>query len=381
MALFFTQTPLGLCAVEFSEAGIRRLTFGKKAELWRDGRAGGAGGESQRPPRGVREAMARLAGHLSGRPQDFTSVPLDLAGRSPTFRQLAAALRETPAGATVDVETLAARLSLPGGSAELRRMLSRNPLPVLLPSHRLLGREGRLGAWGGGELMQERLLGIESMAHPRLHAPDGSPVTERIVEALQHLRQQDPELGEVIRRVGPYRLNLRRGHSPYEALARSILGQQISGRAAQAILARLAAEFGSRGVPSPRRILLARDAKLRAAGLSGNKARAFRDLAARTLAGEVPSWPVLRRWPDERVISTLTQIRGVGRWTVEMVLLFRLGRPDVLPLGDLGIQKGYARTLGQGRLPSTRLLQRRGWRWRPFRSVASWYLWRALELP
>jgi 3-methyladenine DNA glycosylase/8-oxoguanine DNA glycosylase len=164
-------------------------------------------------------------------------------------------------------------------------------------------------------------------------------------------------------------------------LARSIVGQQISGRAAQAILARLASQFGTPGVPPPARIRKATDAQLRAAGLSGGKTRAFRDLAAHALAGDVPSWAVLRRWPNERILSTLTEIHGVGRWTVEMLLLFRLGRPDVLPLGDLGIQKGYARTFTRGRMPSARELQRRGWRWRPFRSIASWYLWRALELP
>ena len=163
--------------------------------------------------------------------------------------------------------------------------------------------------------------------------------------------------------------------------SRSIVGQQITGRAAQAILSRLAAEFGTVGVPPPDGVRTATDGRLRAAGLSAGKARALRDLAAHALAGDVPGWTVLRRWPDERIIATLTEIHGIGRWTVEMVLLFRLGRPDVLPLGDYGVRKGYARTFNRGRLPSAREMDRRGWRWRPFRSVASWYLYRALELP
>ncbi len=381
MAFTVQETPLGLCAVEWSDAGIQRLAFGRGAEMRREGLAARGGVESQRPPPFVRELTTRLRAHLSGRPQDFTAVPLDLSATSPGFRELADSLRKTSAGATLDVERLATRLSLSGGSTRVRQLLARNPLPVLLPSHRLLGPAGVLGAWGGGEVLQERLLGLESMAHPPLHELDGQPARARVEEALEHLRRSDPALGEVMERVGAYRLHLRRGHSPYEALARAIVGQQISGRAATAILAHLASQFGTPGVPAPGRILGANDAKLRASGLSAGKARAFRDLAARTLAGEVPGWAVLRRWPDERILAKLTEIHGIGRWTVEMVLLFRLGRPDVLPLGDLGIRKGYARALGQGRLPSTRQLQRRGWRWRPFRSVPSWYLWRALELP
>jgi len=379
MAFAILETPLGPCAVEWGEAGVQRLTFGRDAELRRQRLAARGAAEAARLPRFVREAVGRLRKHLSGGPQDLAAVPLDFARASPPLRALADLLRATPSGATVEAGAFAARLGL--AEAQLRRLLARNPLPVLLPGHRVLGPEGQLGAWGGGELLQERLLGLESMAHPPLHAGDGQPAAPRVEEALDSLRRRDPALGDVIQQVGPYRLSLRRGHSPYEALARSIVGQQISGRAAQAILARLASVFGTPGVPPPERIRQAPDGQLRAAGLSAGKARAFRDLAAHALAGQVPGWAALRRWPDERILATLTRIHGIGRWTVEMVLLFRLGRPDVLPLGDLGIRKGYARALGRGRLPSTRELQRRGWRWRPFRSVASWYLWRALELP
>jgi len=381
MAFTLLETPLGPSGVEWSETGVTRLLFGRNADTLRARFDARGALESQRPPRFVRETIARLQAHLLGRAQDFASIPLDLTGSSPLFGDVAAALRDTPAGATVEAEALAARIALPGGAAGLRRLLTRNPLPILRPGHRILGAGGLLGAWGGGESVHERLLALESMGHPRLHTTNGEPAAARIEAALAYLRAQDAQLGELIERVGPFRLTLRQGHSPYEALARSIVGQQITGRAAQAILARLAAQFGTPGVPPPDRIRRATDAKLRAAGLSGGKARAFRDLAAHALAGGVPSWAVLRRWPDERILATLTEIHGIGRWTVEMVLLFRLGRPDVLPLGDYGVKKGYARMFARGRLPSSRELQRRGWRWRPFRSVASWYLWRALELP
>jgi len=355
--------------------------FLKTADAVREHYAARGAGESRRPPRFARDAIGQLQVHLQGRPQDFSNVPLDFASAPAPLRDVALALRATRAGETVDAEDFAAALSIQGGSAQLRRLLARNPLPVLIPGHRVLGAGGLLGAWGGGESVHERLLLLESMGHPRLHASDGGPATGRVGEALAHLRARDATLAGLIDRVGPYRLTLRQGHTPYESLARSIVGQQISGRAAQAILGHLAGEFGTVGVPPAEAIRRAPDKRLRAAGLSAGKARAFRDLAAHALAGSVPPWAVLRRWPDERILSTLTEIHGIGQWTVEMVLMFRLGRPDVLPLGDLGIRKGYARAFTRGRLPSKRELQRRGWRWRPFRSVASWYLWRALELP
>jgi methylated-DNA-[protein]-cysteine S-methyltransferase len=377
-ALF--ETPLGPSAVEWSDVGVTRLDFHRLATALRERFTLRGAAESRRPPPFVRHLMVKLRAHLSGRPQDFGSIPLDLDRVSPWLRQVAPALRETQNGTTVGAEVLAARLALAGGSARLRQGLARNPLPILLPAHRVLGTAGLLGAWGGGEVIHERLLGLESMGHPSLHGADGTPEAKRVEAALAHLRTQDPRLGELIEAVGPFRLTLRLALSPYEALARSIVGQQITGRAAQAILARLALEFGTKGVPPAEEIRKAKDTRLRAAGLSGAKARAFRDLAAHALAGDVPSWAVLRRWPNERILTTLTEIHGIGTWTVEMLLVFRLGRPDVLPLGDYGIRKGYARHFNRGRLPSARELQRRGWRWRPFRSVASWYLWRALEL-
>jgi O-6-methylguanine DNA methyltransferase len=381
MAFAVLETPLGPSALAWSASGVTRLAFARTPAALRE-RFGALGEpEARRLLPFVRLTVAKLREHLTGRPRDFADVPVDFRGMAPALVDLAAALRAVPAGETVDLTALARRASTPGGAAGVKRLLQRNPLPILIPGHRVLGVEGALGAWGGGAAQQERLLKLEAMAHPPLHDAEGRLAAGRVESALGLLRAADPELGGLMERVGPFRLQLRQGHSPYEALARSIVGQQITGRAAAAIVARLANQFGTAGVPPPARIGEARDAELRAAGLSAGKARAFRDLAARTLAGAVPSWTVLRRWPDERIVSTLTEIHGIGEWTVEMVLLFRLGRPDVLPLGDYGIRKGFGRTFLRGRLPSARQLERRGWRWRPFRSIASWYLWRALELP
>jgi len=199
-------------------------------------------------------------------------------------------------------------------------------------------------------------------------------------EAVRALRAADPALARLIERVGPLRLGLQALHGPYEALAEAIVHQQLTARAAGTILGRLR-DLSGGGFPAPEALLAAPSASLRAAGLSAPKAAALRDLAARTLDGTVPALDALLRMDDEEIVRRLDPIRGVGRWTVEMFLIFRLGRPDVLPLDDYGLRKGFARTFRVRGLPDRDRVARRGERWRPFRTAASWYLWRALEQP
>lgn len=207
-------------------------------------------------------------------------------------------------------------------------------------------------------------------------------------QAIAALSAADPKLGKLIRRVGPFTLRLKSQHSPFEALVESIIYQQIHGKAAFAILTRLLHAFGDIH-PQPEHLLAAPEEMLRACGLSANKMKALRDLAAKTLDGTVPSLANIRRMPDAEIVKRLTEVRGIGVWTVEMLLIFRLGRPDVLPLSDYGVRKGFALTFG--RLPKRKPfdasmlarpagMTRRGERWKPWRSVASWYLWRACDL-
>src|SRR6202012_1576452 len=208
-------------------------------------------------------------------------------------------------------------------------------------------------------------------------------------EAIAALTEADPKLGELIRRVGPFTMRLKSQHSPFEALVESIIYQQIHGKAAFAILNRLLHAFGDFH-PQPDHILAAPDEILRGCGLSANKMKSLLDLAANTLAGPVPTLSSIRRMSDEEIVERLTQVRGVGQWTVEMLLIFRLGRPDVFPVSDYGVRKGFLLTFGKVRvgkpitvdmLPKPEQMERRGARWAPWRSVASWYLWRACELP
>lgn len=211
-------------------------------------------------------------------------------------------------------------------------------------------------------------------------------------QAVRDLSQRDPTLGRLIERAGPFTLTLASTQSPFEALVRSIIYQQLHGKAAAAIHARLLASFsGSEALahPSAQHLLDCPNEQLRGAGLSHNKALALRDLAAKTLDGTVPTLAWIRRMTDENIIEHLTQVRGVGRWTVEMFLMFRLGRPDVLPTSDYGVRKGFALTF-QGLkphikvtpelLPKPAVMEARAKRWHPWCSVASWYLWRACDL-
>ncbi len=205
--------------------------------------------------------------------------------------------------------------------------------------------------------------------------------------ALAHLRAADPKLAALIDRAGPFTLRLDPSPSPFESLLESILYQQLHGKAAATIHARVRAYFG--GDPTPQLLLDTLDEPLRACGVSGNKIRALRDLAAKTLDGTVPSHAAIKKMSDAEIIEHLTQVRGIGPWTVEMLLIFRLGRPDVLPVTDYGVRKGFAltfqripktRALEAAGLPKPEVLLKRGKRWAPFRSVASWYLWRACDL-
>ena len=198
-------------------------------------------------------------------------------------------------------------------------------------------------------------------------------------EACRHLCARDARLRRVIGAAGPFTMRPEPAQSPFLALARAIVYQQLTGKAAGTILGRVVDLFPRRRI-TPELLLGIDHDTLRAAGLSNAKTLALQDLARRTLDGTVPSLARLRRLDDEAIVERLTAVRGVGRWTVEMLLIFRLGRPDVLPVGDLGVRKGFAVTYGLAELPTIEELTRKAERWRPFRSVASWYMWRATEL-
>ena len=193
-------------------------------------------------------------------------------------------------------------------------------------------------------------------------------------EAIEHLRRHDPILSGIIDRVGEYRIEFRAPH--FETLVRSIVNQQLSGKVARVILARLVK--AARGQLTPESILKLRPARMRALGLSAQKTSYIRDLARQTRDGAVV-FEELGDLPDEAVIERLTQVKGIGRWTVHMFLIFALRRPDVLPTGDLGIRNAIRKAYGLPELPLPADMEKLAANWRPYCSVASWYLWRSLE--
>lgn len=199
-------------------------------------------------------------------------------------------------------------------------------------------------------------------------------------EALEHLRRTDPVMRAIIRRCAGARLTPRRRRPPFESLVRAIANQQLNGKAAQTILDRFCALFPGRKFPAPDDLDAVTDAALRACGFSFAKIAGIRDLAAKARAGVVPTGRALTRLPDEEIIARLTEVRGIGRWTVEMLLIFQLGRPDVLPVDDFGVRNGFRLAYGRDEMPKPKELLAWGERWRPHRTAAAWYLWRATEL-
>ena len=187
-------------------------------------------------------------------------------------------------------------------------------------------------------------------------------------------------MAALIARSLPYNVKPALSIRPFDALAESIAYQQLSGKAAATIFGRVRALYPRRKYLDPEKILATPDETFRAAGLSRNKIAALKDLAAKTIDGTVPPSRAIVRMSDEEIIARLITVRGIGRWTVEMLLLFDLGRPDVWPVDDYGVRKGFAKTFGRRKLPTPKELMKFGEKWRPYRSVAAWYFWRALDV-
>ena len=200
--------------------------------------------------------------------------------------------------------------------------------------------------------------------------------------AVRHLRAADQQLALVIDATGPFTMELKKSRSTFAALAEAVVYQQLSNKAAATIFGRLCALF-PRGPADlvPERLIALSDLKIRGCGISRPKLKSLRDLARRAAAKEVPTLAAARRLDDDVIVERLVAIRGIGRWSAEMFLMFRLGRPDVLPVDDYSLRKAYAKAFNKRKLPTQEALLKAGEKWRPYRTVASWYLWRALEAP
>jgi len=384
---FFTRvrTDLGTLAIGFGDRGISRILL--PGADWRDlgpadlARAG-LRTEAPAPPAIAKVAKA-LQAHIGGEAQDFSNVALDTSGLPPFLLRVQRAAQAIPAGQTRTYGELAA---LAGSAKAVRaagRAMATNPWPILVPCHRVFARSG-FGDYsaGSGVHTKLRLLWREG------YRGRTSNVDFDEHAAIAHLKSADPRLGKLIDRAGPFTLQAtspksRGGPAPFSALASAIIAQQLSGKAAATIYGRVAALLGpdeADSIDDPAAVLALPRPKLRAAGLSQNKTLALLDLATHAMDGSLPTRREMESMPDAAIVERLTQVRGIGEWSAQMLLMFYLGRPNVLPVADLGVQKGFAITYGRRELPSAEAMERAARAWSPFASVASWYMWRAIEI-
>jgi O-6-methylguanine DNA methyltransferase len=383
------ETKFGACGIAWRDDAITRIQFAEAtaAETGAKLIAGGARPlRKGSPPPFVREAVQRLRRHLAGNVQDLSALPLAMDHLPPARQRLYQAARGIAAGKTATYQQLAQLAGLPGASRAAGAAMAVNPFILIVPCHRVLAANGDLHGFSapGGVITKRRLLALEGVATsiprrpvPR-RRPDGLEFDWKVAQA--HLRKVDPVLGKLMVRVGKQRMEIRTMHDPFESLMRAIVYQQLSGKAAATILGRVLALREGAAFPSPAQLLATPEAALRGAGLSASKTKALRDLAQKAIDGVVPTLAQLHRLRDEEIIERLTSVWGVGQWSVEMMLMFRLGRADVLPVDDLGVRKGFALTYGRGDMVGAAELTAHGERWRPYRSVASWYMWRAVDL-
>jgi O-6-methylguanine DNA methyltransferase len=320
-----------------------------------------------------------MRAHLAGRLDPLLHVAFDDEGLPAFHRRVYEALRRVRPGETVGYGELAALAGSPAAARAVGQAVGKNPVPIVVPCHRVLAAGGKPGGFSahGGVDTKRKMLAIEGVTLGRNKSGKGLQCS--LDEALAHLRKVDPKLEAIIERAAVPRLRLDPTESTFQALAQSIVYQQLNGKAAGTIYGRLRDLFPRRKL-TPQGLVDASDAALRGAGLSRGKTLALRDLATRTLAGTVPDIDRLRTMSDEAIVDRLVEVRGIGRWTVQMLLIFRLGRPDVLPVDDFGVRAGFQKAYGKRKMPTPKQLAAHGERWKPFRSVASWYMWRAVEL-
>lgn len=361
----FFDTPLGRCGFSWGRRGVDRLLLPGDDPAALDG----ALNLIARPPRPAGALIRRITAHLRGRADDLRDVPVDHRGSSDFARRVYRELRKVGPGRTITYGELARRCRRPDAARAVGAAMGANPVPLIVPCHRVLPADGSLGGFSsdGGPRLKARLLFAEGVMTDPRHAA-----------GVEHLRRVDPKLRRVVDRCGPYLPRLGPAGDPYGILVGSIVHQQLSMKAAATIGGRVRALTPGEGFPSPDEVLAIPDEVLRGAGLSFQKISYLRDLASRIADGRLDPRR-LRRLDDEAVVARLTEVRGIGRWSAEMFLIFHLDRLDVLPVGDLGLRQGFRDLYGLDAEPSPAELTAAAEVWRPYRSLATWYVWRSIE--
>ncbi len=375
------ETPLGWCGVAWTDgakpgAGPAVRFFqlpesSEKATAARIARKTGAR-EAAAPPPSIKALIKAVKKHLKGDVQDFDGIALDLDGVDPFARGVYEIARQIPTGQTRTYGDIAKALNLPNAARDVGEALGKNPIALIVPCHRVVAAGGKPGGFSahGGQATKAKMLALEG-------ATIGPPITIKSLRefnrAAKSLRERDPKLARCMDR--PIEFITEPGHAPYDVLFEAVVRQQLSVKAASTILGRVKAIHPGPSVPAPKVLLKTPDETLREAGLSRAKTASIKDLAAKSLEGLVPGAEEIVLLGDEAIVRRLTAIRGIGRWTVEMLLIFHLGRMDILPVDDYALRRGVADVYKLKELPTAKEFMAIGEKWRPHRTVASLYLW------
>lgn len=331
-----------------------------------------AAGRAPVIPPPIQKIIQRVRLHFNGKSQDFRDIELDLEGVGLFSKRVYEAARAIPPGQTASYGKIAEAAGHGGAARAVGLVMGRNPVPLIIPCHRILASNSRPGGFSahGGLATKAKMLEVEGVTL-------GRPVTIRsgsdLARAAALLARKDPRLASIL--TQPIDFKSMRQNSPFHTLVRAVVSQQLSPKAADTILGRIAALYNGTALPDPDALLKMQESQLRAAGLSRSKAKSLMELAARALDGTIPSAQEIKSLGDEEIIKRLTSIHGVGRWTVEMMLIFNLARADVLPADDYALRKSIAAVLGMTAIPTPGEVRKWGEAWRPYRTVVSLYLW------
>ena len=397
------KTSLGMCGISWSEKGVTGFQLPEKTledtkqkllEKRGDRIFLPLSLDSTSIPDWIKKGVRQIQGYLKGEKSNLSDIPVDLEGVPEFHKAVYQAAEGIPIGKVATYGELAKIVRSPGAARAVGNALAKNPIALIIPCHRIIGGDGKLGGFSayGSLAAKVKLLELEGAQIAQKNGSGRSSVKQNGKDwsqvssvswdgAALALLKRDPEMADLIQRVGPCALKPDAKQDPFHAFLESILYQQLTSKAAQTILGRLKQLFSHGDFPTPQELLDLPLEKLRSAGISQNKALAARDLALKTMKGVIPTLSEAKKMSNESLIQQMTEVRGIGQWTVEMFLIFNLGRPDVLPVTDYGVRKGFARTFGKKELPSPKQLEAYGEKWKPYRTTAAWYLWRALELP
>lgn len=375
------STSLGVCGVSWTAGGIDSFSLPEASGASIERRLKKITGNtraSSTPPPLVRELIRKVKAHLKGHAQDFSAIPLNFPGISGFMLSVYRAAQKIPAGTVATYGELAAVVGKPNAARAVGSALGKNPIPLIVPCHRVIASSGRLGGFSAPGVLVTKVALLERegvhLTKPRVVL---TPTQWR--RAVSALQKQDRILARLVRSARPFQFQPLLNKEPLAALIGAIVSQQLSNKVAATILNRVNALISEDGRPGPRKLLNTPDADLRKAGLSFMKVSFLKDLAEKYLEGKLSALEKLKQMSDEQIIKEFTQVKGVGQWTAQMYLIFNLGRADVFPTLDFGLRKAISQVYGLPKVPDPKAIEKYGKLWKPYRSVASLYLWHSLD--